>query len=125
MYRHTLLPKCLLMGISEKEFWNMNPYLLEAYRKADELRIKQADSDRWSQGLYFDNAVVAGVDNALNGRKSSAKYIDKPMYSEIDFSEKEKKKRRKQAQENLLNSLILMQTNFNRKKQENKTVPDT
>lgn len=45
----------------------------------DELIRKQRDYDMWIMGAYITNAVGVAVSNALAGKKSRAKYLDKPF----------------------------------------------
>lgn len=61
----------------------MNPKILRAYVKADELRRKQADQDLWLNNLYNLHAIQVALDKGFNGKKSKLEYPDRP------FSEKE------------------------------------
>lgn len=78
----------MTIGVSEEKFWDSTPNELKPYRKADEIRRKQKDYDMWMMGAYVTNAVSVAVSNALAGKKSRAKYLDKPL----SISEEIKKK---------------------------------
>lgn len=45
----------------------------------DELQQKRTDHMMWQMGAYVTNAVSVAVSNALNGKKSKAKYLEKPF----------------------------------------------
>ena len=71
----------------------------------------------YQMGMYVLSAVQTAVQNALHGRKSKAKYLDKPLLQTVaenkkldeeNLTEEEKKKQRKL----LLAKLQLMQANF-------------
>lgn len=68
-----------MLGVSEEKFWESIPIELEPYRKMDEMRQERLDSNMWLMGLYVTNAVGVAVSNALNGKKSKAKYLSEPI----------------------------------------------
>lgn len=45
------------IGMSYDEFWNGDVSMVEAYRKADELRLKQKNYELWLQGMYMYEAL--------------------------------------------------------------------
>ncbi len=45
------------IGMSYDEFWNGNVSMVEAYRKANELRDKRRNQELWLQGRYFYEAL--------------------------------------------------------------------
>jgi len=65
--------------VSEEKFWDSNPFDLEPYREMGEMREEQLDYHMWLMGLYVTNAVGVAVSNALNGKKSRAKYLKEPI----------------------------------------------
>lgn len=68
-----------MLGVSEEKFWESIPIELEPYRKMDEMQQERLDSNMWLMGLYVTNAVGVAVSNALNGKKSKAKYLSEPI----------------------------------------------
>lgn len=45
------------IGMTYDEFWNQDVRLVEAYRKAAELRDKRRNREMWLQGMYFYEAL--------------------------------------------------------------------
>ncbi len=45
------------IGMSYDDFWNGDVSMVEAYRKADELRLKQRNYELWLQGMYVYEAL--------------------------------------------------------------------
>lgn len=45
----------------------------------EEMRQERLDYEMWLMGMYVTNAVGVAVSNALNGRKSKAKYLKEPI----------------------------------------------
>lgn len=45
----------------------------------DEMQIERLDNNMWLMGLYVTNAVSVAVSNALNGKKSRARYLSEPI----------------------------------------------
>ena len=74
----------------------MNPWRLEAYNSAEKLKDEKRDTQMWMMGAYVSNAVGVAVSNALNGKKSRAKYLEKP------FSAMEREERERTPEDELL-----------------------
>ena len=45
------------IGMSYDEFWNQDVSMVEAYRKAAELRDKRRNQELWLQGMYIYEAL--------------------------------------------------------------------
>ena len=45
------------IGMSYSEFWDGDPSMVKAYRKANELRDKRNNYEFWLQGMYFYEAL--------------------------------------------------------------------
>lgn len=43
--------------MSADQYWNQDVRLVEAYRKADELRRKRINEEAWLQGMYIYDAL--------------------------------------------------------------------
>ena len=52
------LPYFLSIGMSAREFWEDDPTLAKAYRKADELRKENMNFEAWLTGLYTYKALI-------------------------------------------------------------------
>lgn len=57
----------LNLGLSPKEFWYEEPYLLVSYLKAHEMKLKEEANEwkiktnfkAWLEGLYIQNAIAS------------------------------------------------------------------
>ena len=49
------------------------------YRRMEEMRQERVDYEMWMMGMYITNAVGVAVSNAMNGKKSKAKYLKEPI----------------------------------------------
>lgn len=70
--------------MSEEKFWDSTPLDLDPYRKMDIIQQERLDYDMWLMGAYITNAVSVAVSNALGGKKSRAKYLDKPFMAMVN-----------------------------------------
>ena len=52
-----LCPHYMSIGMTYDEFWNQDVRLVEAYRKAAELRDKRRNQELWLQGMYIYEAL--------------------------------------------------------------------
>lgn len=50
-------PYYLSIGMTEKQYWDGDPRLAAAYRKAERLRTERKNAELWLQGLYIYDAV--------------------------------------------------------------------
>ena len=81
------------MGMSYAEYWDGDPHLAVAYRKAYKLKRQYDNQMEWLQGLYFYNAISVCLENAFKNKGSSrANYIEKPI-DIFPLTEQEKKLR--------------------------------
>lgn len=55
---YSCLPYYLSIGMSAKEFWEEDPELAVAYRKADELKRENMNLSAWLNGLYTYRALL-------------------------------------------------------------------
>lgn len=85
-----------MLGVGEERFWESTPVELEPYRKMDEMQQERLDNQMWMMGAYVTHAVGVAVSNALNGKKSRAKYLSEP------FSVTEKRERERTPEDDLL-----------------------
>lgn len=71
---HEQFPYYLAVGMTYELYWEGDPQLAVAYRKADKLKRQRTNEDQWWQGLYFYNALccVAPIfrDFAKKGTKA-------------------------------------------------------
>ena len=55
---NAICPEYMAMGMSYDEFWHKNTICHKAYRKAHMIRLKNAEWERWRQGMYFYDALI-------------------------------------------------------------------
>ena len=90
------------------------PVDIECYHEAEILREKRSDRERWHMGMYNLNAFSVALSTALNGRKSKAKYIDKPLLEQAQTVPDEEltEEQIEQERQRLLLALQVSQANF-------------
>lgn len=72
------------IGISWGEFWDLNPRIISLMNKSYNKKLKRFDEIVWSSvGNYLLTAVTVAVDRCLNGKKSKAQYVEKPMLENL------------------------------------------
>lgn len=86
----------LSMGMTYELFWEDDPALVRAYRRADEMRRKRENTMLWLQGIYVAEALSATVGNMLSkGQKH--KYPEEP-FPMSRLEQEERKERERKAQ---------------------------
>ena len=60
-------PIYLAMGMSYREFWEMESWLVRSYRKAHEIRQEENNYNAWLNGLYTLQALNVGVPVVVKG----------------------------------------------------------
>ena len=80
------------MGMSYEQFWEGEPSLARAYRRADEINRRRLNQELWLNGRYMVEALTATVGNMLS--KSKHEYPAEPM--PITAAELEERKEREQ-----------------------------
>lgn len=102
------------MGISVEEFKHMTPYKLECCLKGHNLKREMRDEEMWLWwGHYGLSAVSVAVEHCLAGKKARSKYIEKPIYRELEEQNKPMSEEELQRQRELfVAKLEVMKTNF-------------
>ena len=75
------LPVYMAMGMTPDEYWNGDPALLRAYRKADVIRRERENEMLWLQGMYIYEAIgdLAPILHAFAKKGTEAKpYTERP-----------------------------------------------
>jgi len=119
------------MGISWREFWDMTPAVIDAYKQGYKLKKEEQNVFAYLQGIYVRDALASTVGNMFKKKGAKAtEYPSEPypLYdqvsteSESDGGMSEAEKRRKT--EALFGMLRLMQANFEMSKQADNTRGD-
>lgn len=67
-------------GMTYGEFWDGDPWLAVAYRKAYIERRKEENRRDWLQGMYFYAAVSTALGNAFRKKGARAEsYLEEPL----------------------------------------------
>ena len=105
---------CLTIGISEREFWTLNPHKvklrIEAYNKKRKQEFDYDNALAHLSGVYIRDALLATVGNMFS-KNASFEYPKKPYGAEDierELTEKEKDEQRRLFVANL----ELMKANF-------------
>lgn len=73
----------MALGVPYNAFWHLNPTKLQAFTKAYQIKKRIRDEEAWLFcGNYVFSAfqtVMAQFSAGMAGKKSNAKYIEKPV----------------------------------------------
>lgn len=110
-----MCPQYLAIGMTADEYWNGDPDLVKAYRKAEQIRLERQNYESWVQGAYIYEALCDAApvfrDFVKNGTKPRP-YRDKPF----DFNTKPKtENQKKQRTENGRNFMKAFAEAWNKK----------
>lgn len=72
MFENEWLPYALMIGITYKEFWNMNPHIIKFYAEQYKNKRNEEDLKQWQLGQYMSAAVSCIF--------PEGKYPKKPMF---------------------------------------------
>ena len=76
----TYFPIYLSYGMSGSEYWDGEPKLAIAYKKAHEINLKRKNEELWMQGLYIKHALLSTVGNMFKGKNQEAfEYPEEPF----------------------------------------------
>lgn len=76
-FRENWLPKALILGMTEEQFWASNPKTMKPYITAYKERERIIDSNNWSLGMYIRSAIMSALDKRSH-------YPDKPFLEEAE-----------------------------------------
>lgn len=108
----------MVMGMTYEQYWEGDPYMAVAYRKAYRLRRESDNEFLWLQGLYFYDAFAAVMSNvfAKSGSKKHT-YLEKPI-DIFPLTEREKKRREEQEREKMQKAMEAMIKRQRQRKQK-------
>lgn len=76
MYAMEVMPYYLAMGISEEQFWTMNPHRFKPYKEAYRLKRRQIDEQQFYLAQYMFEAISTALGNINFGKhKKSHNYM--------------------------------------------------
>lgn len=71
------MPKALVVGMTEEQFWESNPRKMKPYMDAFKQQEMMIDTHNWRLGIYIQSAVSSVL--SKHGR-----YIDKPLLQKAE-----------------------------------------
>lgn len=96
------MPKALAVGVSYETFKHLNPTKLMPFFKGHKQKLLELDSLIYSWvGNYGISAITFAVEHCLAGRKAQTKYIEKPIMSDMQYSNGKLTEEEKQRQVDL------------------------
>lgn len=111
------LIQAINLGITYSEFWHLNPkklgYYATAYKDRKESQLHEQNMLLHLQGMYFMEAIMATVGNALSGKSGKKhKYPEKPYKLNTSIQEEMNEQEMQKQRELFVAKLMAMQTNF-------------
>lgn len=94
-------------GVSESQFWSMNPRRLAPYVRADELRLERQNRVAWLCGAYVRDAIASCLCRG-------ATYPDQPVRV-TPMSEREKEEAAEAERKKALAFFRQLESSFRRK----------
>ena len=105
------------MGMTPTQYWDEDPRLAVAYRKAYRLKRKADNEQAWVQGFYVYDAFAVCLANAFSSKGSKKhNYVEKPI-DIMPLTPAEKKQREQEDRAKMQRAL----ENMIRKQQREKT----
>lgn len=96
----------MVLGMTPEQFWDGDPALVKAYRKADELRKERKNEELWLAGAYVYEALMHTIPITLTPFSKSkvdpGKYPDRPYPLSQQAAEKIEEERQKARFEKML-----------------------
>jgi len=76
-----LFAYALSIGMTYEQYWYQDPKLINAYMKAEEMRLIRKNQELWLQGYYVYQAIgdLVPVLNPFSKEHKPRKYLDKPI----------------------------------------------
>lgn len=76
-----VFPYYLSIGMSYELFWFGEPYLVKAYREAEEMRVDRMNYEKWLQGLYIYHGIGAlqPILNPFSKKHKAEEYLKEPI----------------------------------------------
>lgn len=103
--------------MTEEQFWRSNPAKIKVYAEAwKQEQKRQNEVIHTYVGTYVLSALTTAIDGVLNGKKSKAKYMEKPIQL-FELTEKEKEEEQRKAREAFLAWANLTKSKYKERKE--------
>ena len=109
-----VFPYYLAMGMSYSQFWEDEPRLCEAYRKADEIRRRRMNEELWLNGIYTAEALASTVGNMFS-KGTKHKYPTEPKPITMDEIQERRERAEKARMEKIKAAFTARALNLNAK----------
>lgn len=83
--------------MSYGEFWEGEPSLVIAYRRADEIRRRRINEELWLNGMYTADALASTVGNMFSKRKYKYPAEPRPITA-MEIQERRERERKAKAE---------------------------
>lgn len=90
--------------MSKEEYWDGDPRLAIAYRKAHQLTSERENGNAWWQGVYIRDALISSLSAFMPGSKKAIPYPVKP-YRITPLTAEEKEEQARKEREKAIRSL--------------------
>ena len=107
-----VFPYYLAMGMSYTQFWEEEPQLCAAYRKADEIRRRRMNEELWLNGIYTAEALASTVGNMFS-KGTKHKYPTEPKPITRDEIEERRERAEKLKMEKIKAAFTARALNLN------------
>lgn len=86
------MPKIIPLGVTYKEFWDLNPRIInvmvDAYNESKKNEIRTANMLYHLEGMYFVDALLCTVGNMFKGKgQQSFDYPKEPYTLDLEYEE--------------------------------------
>ena len=88
-----VFPQYLVMGMSWEQFWEGEPSLVRAYRKADSIRRRRMNEELWLSGMYTAEALASTVGNMFSKKKYKYPAEPRPI-TPLEIQERRERERK-------------------------------
>lgn len=108
------LPYALSIHVPYETAMALNPTKLEPFTEAFNNEQKMLDYHMWMMGIYVQDAVMVAVEKNLAGKKSKAKYFEKPLMEQQEEKNGDNltQEQKHNIVENLFTSLQIRKANW-------------
>lgn len=96
----TVFPYYLSVGMTYEQFWDNDPSLVIAYRKADEIRRRRMNEELWLGGIYTSKALASTVGNMFT-KGQKYQYPSEPEPITVSEQEERRERERKARMEKI------------------------
>lgn len=121
-YFDQLCPYYINAGMTYDQFWNDDPMIAKAYRKAHDMKLEEENFELWLQGKYIYDALccVSPIFRAFSKAKKPIDYHDQPFALKTEYSEVRQKQKETESDHKAREMMEAFATKFNQKFKEKK-----